>query len=127
MSLFKATRYVASVPLIDLDELVEKGVRCILIDRDNTLVPRDTKVAPRECVEWLDRARGLGIKVCIVSNNFHGDQVFTDLGAGNLAGCATFLVRPQSRVDLFYTQLFRVFENLALRGVTFEGEDGPSK
>ena len=51
MSLFKATRYVASVPLIDLDELVERGVRCILIDRDNTLVPRDTKVAPRECVE----------------------------------------------------------------------------
>ncbi len=171
MSLFKATRYVASVPLIDLDELVERGVRCILIDRDNTLVPRDTKVAPRECVEWLDRARELGIKVCIVSNNFHGDQVaasarelgvdkvdhamkpapfalwramrlmgvapeecvmvgdqvFTDLGAGNLAGCATILVRPQSRVDLFYTQLFRVFENLALRGVTFEGEDDPSK
>ena len=148
MSLFKATRYVASVPLIDLDELVERGVRCILIDRDNTLVPRDTKVAPRECVEWLDRARELGVdkvdhamkpapfalwramrlmgvapEECVMV----GDQVFTDLGAGNLAGCATILVRPQSRVDLFYTQLFRVFENLALRGVTFEGEDGPSK
>ena len=167
MPLFRATRYVASVPQIDLEELLGEGVRCILIDRDNTIVPRDTKVAPPEVVSWLDRARELGIKVCIVSNNFHGDQVqasadelgvdkvdhamkpapfalwaamrregvapentvmigdqvFTDLGAGNIAGVRTILVRPQSRVDLFYTQLFRVFENLALRGVTFEGEE----
>ena len=31
-------------------------------------------------------------------------------------------VRPQSRTDLWYTHIFRVFERLALHGVTFEGE-----
>ena len=51
-----------------------------------------------------------------------GDQVFTDVVAGNLAGVRTVLVRPQSRRDLWYTQVFRVFELLALRGVSFEGE-----
>ena len=51
-----------------------------------------------------------------------GDQVFTDVVAGNLAGVRAILVRPQSRRDLWYTQIFRVFEHFALLGVTFEGE-----
>ena len=51
-----------------------------------------------------------------------GDQVFTDVVAGNLAGVRTVLVRPQSRRDLWYTQIFRIFEHLALLGVSFEGE-----
>ena len=52
-----------------------------------------------------------------------GDQVFTDVMAGNLAGVRTILVRPQSRTDLFYTQAFRVVENIVLSGVTFEQDD----
>ena len=141
-------------------------MRLVLLDRDNTCVPRDAASAPEEVVAWLDRARAAGLGLCLVSNNFHssqvgrtarelgvevvdhamkpapfalrramrlmgarpeetvmvGDQVFTDVVAGNLAGIRTVLVRPQSRSDLWYTHVFRVFERLALRGVTFEGE-----
>ena len=39
-----------------------------------------------------------------------GDQVFTDVMAGNLAGVRTILVDPQSTRDLWYTHIFRVFE-----------------
>ena len=164
--LVTATRYVASVDLIDVEELVAKGIRCVLIDRDNTLVPRDTKVAPPEVRFWLSQLRDAGIAVCMVSNNFHtnqvcasaddlgcavvhhamkpapiaiqvalvttgvpaeqtilvGDQLFTDVMAGNLAGIRTVLVRPQSREDLWYTQLFRRVENLFLRSVHCQGE-----
>lgn len=163
---FAATRYVASLPLVDIDELVGEGVRLVLLDRDNTCVPRDASSAPAEVVAWLDCARAAGLELCLVSNNFHsrevratadelgmdvvdhamkpapfalakamrmkgfspdqtvmvGDQVFTDVCAGNLAGVRTVLVRPQSRSDLWYTHVFRVFERLALRGVTFLGE-----
>lgn len=166
MGLFSATRYVASLPLVDVDDLVRDGVRLVLLDRDNTCVPRDAKVAPAEVTAWLDRARAAGLTLCMVSNNFHtshvsrtarelgvdfvdhamkplpvalrramrragvgpeatvmvGDQVYTDVAAGNLAGVRTILVRPQSRTDLWYTHIFRVFERLALHGVTFEGE-----
>ena len=166
MGLFSATRYVASLPLVDVDGLVRDGVRLVLLDRDNTCVPRDAKVAPAEVTAWLDRARAAGLTLCMVSNNFHtshvsrtarelgvdfvdhamkplpvallramrragvgpeatvmiGDQVYTDVAAGNLAGVRTILVRPQSRTDLWYTHIFRVFERLALHGVTFEGE-----
>ena len=166
MGLFRATRYVASLPQLSVEELVAEGVRLVLLDRDNTCVPRDADLPPAEVMAWLDRAREAGLRLCLVSNNFHssqvlasaeemgvdavdhamkplpfalvramrlmgavpgetvmvGDQVFTDVTAGNLAGVRTVLVRPQSRRDLWYTHVFRVFERLALRGVTFEGE-----
>ena len=166
MGLFRATRYVASLPLVSVEGLVRDGVRLVLLDRDNTCVPRDARVAPDVVTAWLDRAREAGLELCLVSNNFHtshvsrtarelgvdfvdhamkplplalrramrragarpeetvmiGDQVFTDVAAGNLAGVRTVLVRPQSRTDLWYTHVFRVFERLALRGASFEGE-----
>lgn len=166
MPLVRPTRHVASVELIDADDLREAGVRCVLVDRDNTLVPRDTKVAPPSVRAWLSQLDECGIRVCMVSNNFHtnavcasardlgcevvhhamkpapvavlvalkrmgvtrdqavlvGDQLFTDVMAGNLAGVRTVLVRPQSQEDLWYTQLFRRVEKIFLRGVRFEGE-----
>ena len=42
MRIFSPKRYVASVDRIDLDALWADGKRAILLDRDNTLVPRDT-------------------------------------------------------------------------------------
>ena len=166
MRIFSPKRYVASVDRIDLDTLWADGKRAILLDRDNTCVPRDADVPPAEVMAWLDRAREAGLRLCLVSNNFHssqvrasaaqmgveavdhamkplpfalvramrlmgavpgetvmiGDQVFTDVCAGSLAGVRTILVRPQSRRDLWYTHVFRVFERLALHGVEFDGE-----
>lgn len=164
MALFTATRYVASLDRVDIDWLVREGVRLVLLDRDNTCVPRDTRRVPPEVTEWLDQARSAGLTLCLVSNNFHssqvaatadelgcsvvdhamkpfpfalrramkmhdvgpdatvmiGDQVFTDVAAGNAAGVRTVLVRPQSRRDLWYTQIFRLFEFFALRNHPFE-------
>lgn len=166
MGLFRATRYAASLPQVSVEDLVADGVRLVLLDRDNTCVPRDATEPPAEVMAWLERAREAGMRLCLVSNNFHssqvrgsaehmgmevvdhamkplpfalvramrlmgavpgetvmiGDQVFTDVVAGNLAGVRTVLVRPQSRKDLWYTHIFRVFERLALRNVEFDGE-----
>lgn len=166
MAITKAWRYVHSVDLIDVDDLKRNNIRCVLLDRDNTLVPRDSKVAPPEVMSWLKGLKAAGIACCMVSNNFHtshvlrsaaeldvacvhhamkpapiaikvalatvgvpaeqavmiGDQVFTDIMAGNLAGVRTILVRPQSEEDLFYTKLFRKVEWVFFEGATFEGE-----
>ncbi len=154
MSLITPWKRAAKVSDISVAELVEAGVTCVLIDRDNTVVPRDTKRAPKSALEWLDELRAAGIKICMVSNNFHtaeveasaaelgmdvvhhamkpapfavkralslmgaapsqavlvGDQVFTDVMAGNLSGVRPILVEPQSTTDLWYTQIFRVVE-----------------
>lgn len=156
MALVRPTSRVHAISDVDLDALVAQGITCILFDRDNTVVPRDTKQAPQEALAWLDAARSQGLALCMVSNNFHtnevetsaaelgvavvhhamkpapfavwaalkkmsaepkeavliGDQVFTDVAAGNLAGVQTILVDPQSTTDLWYTHIFRVFEHL---------------
>ena len=164
MSIFSPKRYIAAVDRIDLDELYAQGKRAILLDRDNTLVPRDRATAPDEVAAWLDHARDLGMQLCMVSNNWHhdqvmrsarelgmeaigfalkplpfallkairrlgvakeetvmvGDQLYTDVWAGTLAGIDTILVKPQTTVDLWYTQIFRIFERRALRDLTCE-------
>ena len=164
MRIFSPKRYVASVDRIDLDELWRQGKRAIMLDRDNTLVPRDRKTAPDEVSAWLDRARERGFALYMVSNNWHrdqvmasaselglgaishamkpapfavraalkrmgtapeeavliGDQLYTDVWAGNLAGVDTILVKPQTTVDLWYTQIFRIFERRALRDLPCE-------
>lgn len=164
MSIFSPGRYVASVDRIDLDELWAQGKRALMLDRDNTLVPRDAKRAPASVEAWLDAARAKGFDLYMVSNNWHrdqvmrsagelglkaishamkpapfavraalrrmgaspheavliGDQLYTDVLAGNLAGVDTILVKPQTHVDLWYTQIFRIFERRALRDLPCE-------
>ena len=154
MRIFTPWRSYSSVERIPVDALVRGGVHCVLIDRDNTCVPRDATVAPPEVTAWLEAVRAAGITTCVVSNNFHtrdversaaelgcdvvhhamkplpfavwaalrrmgaeqgetvliGDQRFTDVVAGNLAGVRTLLVDPQSEKDLWYTLIFRAVE-----------------
>ena len=163
MGVFTATRYISAIELVEIEWLQSLGVRCVLMDRDNTCVPRDLKVAPPAVMDWIERVHEAGMTTCIVSNNFHsrqversaaeldsqvihhamkpapfavksalrkmgvspdeailiGDQVYTDIVAGNLAGVRTVLVRPQSTTDLWYTHIMRVGERLLLRGHTF--------
>lgn len=68
-------RRVERVELIDPRELAASGVRLVLLDRDNTLVPRDAKTAPDSVLTWLDELRDCGIATWMVSNNFHSSQV----------------------------------------------------
>lgn len=77
MRIFSPKRYVASVDRIDLNTLWADGKRAILLDRDNTLVPRDTEQVPAAVSAWLDAARAKGFKLCMVSNNWHRDQVMS--------------------------------------------------
>lgn len=57
MTFLAPKRYVASVDCIDLDELYRSGKRALLVDRDNTLVPRDAACAlPRLAIGLTGRA-----------------------------------------------------------------------
>jgi HAD superfamily phosphatase (TIGR01668 family) len=71
VSLLAPDHYVTSVHAIDLDALWRDGIRVLLLDLDNTLLPRDTNVVPDELKAWAADLRVRGFKVCLVSNNFH--------------------------------------------------------
>lgn len=91
MTFLAPKRYVASVDRIDLEELYLAGKRALLVDRDNTLVPRDTVRAPLAVRDWLARANDLGFRICLVSNNWYRDQVETsarELGIDHVIWCA---------------------------------------
>ena len=71
MALFKPDAIRASVADIDLDSLWDAGIRCMLVDMDNTLLSRETGEISPETQEWLDAAARRGMAVCLVSNNWH--------------------------------------------------------
>jgi HAD superfamily phosphatase (TIGR01668 family) len=72
---FSAWRYVSTVDLIDPAELASQGVRLLLVDRDNTLVPRDTRTLPPQVCDWVRSVKDAGIAFCLLSNNFHTQQI----------------------------------------------------
>lgn len=85
MRLRDATQRVDAIQDIDIDSLVADGVRCVLLDRDNTCVPRGQSDAPAEVVAWVRTLEDAGIVPCIVSNNFrdsHIERTARQLGCG---------------------------------------------
>lgn len=75
MSILTPTRRIRAIHEVDIDRLEAAGIKCVLFDRDNTVVPRDTGEAPAEALAWLDEVRQRGMSICMVSNNFHTTQV----------------------------------------------------
>ena len=71
MALLRPDLYYSSVHAIDLDALAQEGVNVLLIDLDNTLLPRDTNEITEEHHSWARAAAEKGFGVCLVSNNWH--------------------------------------------------------
>lgn len=63
--------YLRSVQDIDLDDLRARGIDTLLVDLDNTLLPRDTSTLSPEVVEWVHSLRQVGFRAVLVSNNWH--------------------------------------------------------
>jgi HAD superfamily phosphatase (TIGR01668 family) len=59
----------ASVVSIDPDTLLDRGVRGVILDLDNTLVAWNRCEVGEPLREWLGRLRAAGVNACIVSNN----------------------------------------------------------
>ncbi len=118
--------------------LLENGIKAVILDIDNTMVPYEIADATEENLKWLGGLENVGIKASFVSNNHKerveryrsltglpafydsrkplgkgikaalkamnvlpentaiiGDQIFTDVLAGNFSGIRlTLLVKP---------------------------------
>lgn len=55
---------------IDLRYLEHKGIKGLILDIDNTLVPHGRE-ADDKAVQWIEFVKSKGFKVCIVSNASH--------------------------------------------------------
>lgn len=67
--------YYRSVYDIDLGELRSRGIDTLLIDLDNTLLPRNSADIPQATRQWASEIAAQGFSACLVSNNWH-ERVF---------------------------------------------------
>ena len=68
---FQSDEFLSSIESVDPQDLVAKGYRAVLLDFDNTLVPRDTKQIPETVEQWITAAKDSGLSICLLSNNWH--------------------------------------------------------
>ena len=67
--IFKPRIWVKNVLSIDKAFLDEHGIDALILDLDNTLSMHGDPAAEQGIPEWLDKMRGLGVKMTVVSNN----------------------------------------------------------
>lgn len=66
--MFFPDKYVASTYVIDFEQLYKDGVRGLIFDIDNTLVPHGAP-ADKRAVALFARLKELGFQCCLISNN----------------------------------------------------------
>lgn len=66
---FKPSAYLTSITEIDLDILIEQGIKLIICDLDNTLVPHFTKFPTKQSIDFVKEVKKRGMKFMLISNN----------------------------------------------------------
>lgn len=63
--------YLHYVTDIDFQKLSEKGIKGIILDLDNTMLPWKDYDVPIENIKWVEKGKSLGFKFFILSNTIH--------------------------------------------------------
>ena len=66
---FLPTMVAPSVTLLRPELLAQKGIRLLMLDFDNTIVPYTTNVPQPEMEAWLRMMLASGVQLCVVSNS----------------------------------------------------------
>lgn len=61
--------YFNNIYDIDIHEIIRAGIRGLICDIDNTLVPYEEPEPTEKVKEWIKRVREAGITISFVSNN----------------------------------------------------------
>lgn len=104
---------------MDLQVLIDLGVKGIAVDIDNTLVPMNIQTPGYEAIEWIEKVKSMGFKVCILSNaQNHRAKLFMDklgvhgIGFANKPGrkgydrASAYMELPNNECAILGDQLF---------------------
>ncbi len=69
MKIFKPDIYIKKAIDLDMQDLWERGIRGIVLDVDNTLVPHNFMEITPEARSFADALKAQGFKVIVLSNN----------------------------------------------------------
>lgn len=68
LELFRPDEYARDISEIDLAALKRSGYVAVMLDLDNTLLPWASSNIPESTRKWVESAKSLGMKLCIISN-----------------------------------------------------------
>jgi len=86
--------YQKSIYYINYDKLFKKGIRCIIFDLDNTIVPSHVNKPTKRLKKLFDELKDKGFKLVIMSNSpRHRIEPFKDYL--NVDACS-FSLKPRS-------------------------------
>lgn len=66
---FFPEKYLASIFELNIDELIEEGVKGIIFDIDNTLVPYDEAEPNEKIIALFEHIKSKGLQITLASNN----------------------------------------------------------
>ena len=75
--------------------LQQNGIRLLMLDFDNTIVPYTTDVPTAQMAAWLEQMRESAVQICVVSNS-HKDRVKVFCGAMDIP-CVTHAKKPSGK------------------------------
>ena len=97
--------YQKSIYYINYDKLFKKGIRCILFDLDNTMVPSHVNTPTKRLKKLFDELRNKGFKVVIISNSpKHRIEPFKNYLN---VDCCSFSLKPRSNK---YSRIMEKFD-----------------
>ncbi len=68
MENYVADIYQKSIYVIDYQKLINRGIKCLLLDLDNTLVPPSFHHPTKKVKEFIEELKSQGFKLIIFSN-----------------------------------------------------------
>ena len=92
---FLPTVITETVTELEPAQLKQWGIRLLMLDFDNTIVPYTTSVPTEQMKAWLQMMRASDIEVCVVSNS-HKDRVKIFCGEYGI-DCITHAKKPFSK------------------------------
>ena len=66
---FLPTYRITAVTELTEQMLTNHGIRLLMLDFDNTIVPYTTDVPTQEMAQWLETMKQSAIQICVVSNS----------------------------------------------------------
>jgi len=66
---------IESVYELSAEELVENGIKLVLLDVDNTLLPWRHDEIPQESKDWIAGLSGAGLSICLISNTRNRERL----------------------------------------------------
>lgn len=70
-SFFRPRQIVAGISEIDFAALKQRGIKALVLDIDDTLIPREVNDVYPEVFEWVMARKEEGFRLCLTSNSRH--------------------------------------------------------